>query len=111
MTDDIIMDWEMLVPTGMILRGFALVFGTILLTHVVCMATRMSNKVPWTLAILMGLNAATSFGVVIGAIAGDIAFLANSAIMTIGADTARQLWLWHKGMHVSDFIEHKYGHS
>lgn len=109
MTDDIIMDWSILVPTGIILRGLGLIFGTMLLVHVVCMATKMSNKVPWSLAILMGLNAATAFGVVIGSIAGDLAFLANSAIMTIGADTARQLWLWGHGFHVSDFIEKTYG--
>lgn len=109
MTHEIVIDWNTFVSAGMALRAFALVFGSALLIHVVCMAAVMSNKAPWTLAILMGMNAATAFGIVIGAVSGDFMFLANSAVMAIGADTARQLYLWSKGMHVSEFIEQRYG--
>jgi hypothetical protein len=107
--NEIALSWSDFATTGLLLRLFGLVFGTVLLLHVMCMATKMSNKVPWTLAVLMGLNAATALGIVIGSIAGDFAFLANSAVMAIGADTGRQLWLWGHGMHVSDFIEKTYG--
>lgn len=109
MTHEVLIDWDSLISAGMALRFFGLVFGTVLLIHIVCMATRMSNHAPWTLAILMGMNAATAFGIVIGAVSGDLMFLANSAVMAIGADTARQLYLWAKGLHVSDFIEKTYG--
>lgn len=109
MTHDIVIDWDTFISAGMAIRGFAFVFGTALVLHILCMATMMSNRAPWTLAILMGMNAATAFGIVIGAVSGDLMFLANSAVMAIGADTARQLYLWSKGMHVSEFIEQRYG--
>lgn len=109
MTHEIVIDWADLLAAGLAFRALGLVFGCILLIHIVCMATKMSPKAPWILAILLGCSAATAFGMILGALAGDFMFLANSAIMTIGADTARQLYLWHKGMHVSDFIEKTYG--
>lgn len=109
MTHDIVIDWDTLISAGMAMRFFGLLFGTVLLVHVMCMATKMSERAPWTLAVLMGFNAATALGMVIGSLSGDLVFLANSAVMAIGADTARQLYLWAKGLHVSDFIEKTYG--
>lgn len=109
MTSEIIIDWTAFITASMTLRTLAVIFGATLLIHVWCMATKISPKTPWSLAILLGVNAASAGFVIIAAIAGNLAILAQSAIVTLGADTLRQLWLWHHGMHVSDFIEKTYG--
>lgn len=100
-----------LLPDFFWLRFLAFFSALALFIHVVCMATKMEGHVPWTLATIMGLSAMFSFGVIIGSLFGDLAFLAQMSIVTIGVDTARQLWLWAHGMHVNEFLKKKYGES
>lgn len=100
-----------LLPDFFWLRFGAFFSALALLIHVACMATKMEGHVPWTLATIMGLSAMFSLGVILGSLSGDIAFLTQTAIVTIGVDTLRQLWLWAHGMHVNEFLKKKYSES
>ena len=100
-----------LLPDFFWLRLLAFFSSLVLLGHVSCMATRMEGNVPWSLATMMGLSAMFSLGVILGALSGDLAFLAEMSIVTIGVDTTRQLWLWAHGMHVNEFLKKKYRES
>ena len=97
-------DWSVIIPIILELRVLALVAGFALFIHSICMAGYMHEKSPWSIALLVSLNAASGLALFMGGLVGDAPFMLISALVSSATMITMALWLWNKGMHVSKFI-------
>jgi len=97
-------DWSAIIPVMLELRILALVSGFALFIHAICMAGYMHEKSPWSIALIVALNAASGMALFMGGLIGDAPFMMVSALVSSTTMITMGLWLWNKGMHVSEFI-------
>lgn len=100
----IVVGWDAIIPVMFELRLIAFFVGFALAIHSYCMAGFMHPKSTWTATALVASNAGSGVFLMIGAIVGNPAVLLISSLVTCTSLTTMALWLWYRGMHVSEFL-------
>lgn len=101
---DISVGMDALLPALFEVRLLALIVGSFIVVHFFCMSGFMHPKSSWTSIAIVASNAGSGAGLIIGALIGSVEFLMVAGIVSATALTTLQMWLWWRGMHISEFL-------
>lgn len=108
---EILIDWSAMLPLLWEVRLLAFIVGIAMFIHSVCMAGFAPEKTPWSIAFVIGFSAASGLALIMGSVAGNFALIMLASLVSSACLTTMALWLWHRGLHVSKFIDKNYGNS